>query len=42
MTGVDAELLAHGFNRVAPKPINPAELIWAIGELRSAPSQIAD
>jgi CheY-like chemotaxis protein len=33
MTGVDAELLALGFDRVAPKPISPAQLIWTISEL---------
>ena len=33
MPGVDERLIAAGFDHVAPKPIDPAALIWAIAEL---------
>jgi len=33
MAGVDAELMAHGFDDVAAKPVNPVELILTISEL---------
>jgi signal transduction histidine kinase/ActR/RegA family two-component response regulator len=37
MAGVDAGLLAHGFDAVAAKPINPAELVSTISALLAAP-----
>ena len=33
MAGVDVDLLARGFDAVAPKPINPTELVLAISGL---------
>jgi len=38
MAGVDAELLAQGFDDVAPKPINPADLI-AVVQRHGIPTQ---
>ena len=33
MPGVDERLIASGFDHVAPKPIDPSALIWAIADL---------
>jgi signal transduction histidine kinase/ActR/RegA family two-component response regulator len=36
MSGVDDGLMQKGFDHVVAKPIKAADLIWAIGDLRSA------
>ncbi|MDP3853316.1 ATP-binding protein [Phenylobacterium sp.] len=41
MAGVDEQLLAHGFNAVEPKPINPTNLIATIARLAAPDGQAA-
>jgi len=41
MAEATASLLAHGFDRVAPKPIDPAALIWTISELGALKAKAA-
>ncbi|MDP3747520.1 MAG: ATP-binding protein [Phenylobacterium sp.] len=41
MAGVDEQLMAHGFNAVEPKPINPSNLIATIARLATPDGQAA-